>query len=138
MLPFFTGSHSEPSKVGDADSESDGGCEPPKKKRCMTTKTERGFKRDFDPSPSRLSDRLPSSRKSRPLRSMVTEWWSQEHSEVKLVEGCAEWLVGFYSRPDKDELHPVDREHLEELIEWHKTKENERTGDTQPVAGPSR
>jgi hypothetical protein len=54
-----------------------------------------------------------------------------------LVEGRAEWLVGFYSRLDEDELHPVDRDHLEELTEWHKTNENEHVVDTQPVAGTS-
>jgi hypothetical protein len=97
----------------------------------------RGFKRNFDPPPSRLSDRLPSSMKSRPSRSMVAEWWSREHPEAKLVEGRAEWLVGFYSCLDEDELHPVDRDHLEELTEWHKTNENERVVDTQPIAGMS-
>jgi hypothetical protein len=69
---------------------------------------------------------------------MVADWWSQEHLDVKLVDGRAEWLIGFYNRLDEDELHPVDRDHLEELTKWHKTKENERVGDTQPVAGPSR
>ncbi len=117
--------------------ESDGGCEPPKKRQRMTTNIGRGFKKDFDPPPSRLSDHLPSSTKSRPSKSMVTEWWLQEHPEVKLVDGHVEWLVGFYDRLDDDELHPIDRDHLEELIAWHKTKESKRTGDMQPVVGPS-
>ena len=108
-----------------------------RKRRYMMTNIGRGFKKDFDPPPSRLSDRLPLSTKSRPSKSMVTEWWSREHPEVKLVDGHVEWLVGFYDRLDNDELHLVDRGHLEELIVWHKTKESEHTGDMQPVAGPS-
>jgi len=124
-------------KGEDMGNESNGGCEPPKKRRCTMTNIGRGFKKDFDPPPSRLSDCLPSSTKSRPSKSMVTEWWSQEHPEVKLVDSHVEWLVGFYDCLDDNELHPVDRDHLEELIAWHKTKESECMGDTQPVAGPS-
>jgi hypothetical protein len=101
------------------------------------TNAARGFKKDFDPPLSRLSDHLPSSMKSRPSRSMVADWWLQEHPDVKLVDGHVEWLIGFYNHLDEDELHPVDRDHLEELTEWHKTKKNEHVGDTQPVAGPS-
>jgi len=54
-----------------------------------------------------------------------------------LVEGCAEWLVGFYSHLEEDELHPVDRDHLEELTKWHKMNETEHVGDTQPIVGMS-
>ncbi len=68
---------------------------------------------------------------------MVADWWVKEHSEVKLVSGRAEWLIGFYNRLNDDELHPVDRDHLEKLTNWHKTRENEHMGDMQPVAGPS-
>jgi len=117
--------------------ESDKGCEPLKKRQHTTTNIGRGFKRDFDPLPSRLSDCLPLSMKSRPSRSMVADWWVKEHSEVKLVSGRAEWLIGFYNRLNDDELHPVDRDHLEKLTNWHKTRENEHMGDMQPVAGPS-
>jgi hypothetical protein len=123
-------------KGGDTDGESGGGGEPPKKKWRMTSNAERGFKKDFDPSPSRLSDCLPSSRKSKPSRSMVADWWVHEHPEVKLIAGHAEWLIGFYSGLDEDELHPADQDHLKELTKWHKMKERECVGDTQ-VAGPS-
>ena len=126
-------------KGGDTDNinESDEGCEPPKKRQCTTTNIGRGFKRDFDSPLSRLSDHLPLLMKSRPSRSMVADWWVKEHPEVKLVSGYVEWLIGFYNRLNDDELHPVDRNHLEELTNWHKTRENEHMGDTQPVAGPS-
>jgi hypothetical protein len=90
-----------------------------------------------DPAPSQLSDRLPVSMKSRPSRSMVAKWWSQEHPDIKLVDGRAEWLAGFYNRLGDNELHPADRDHLEELTVWHKTKENKCMDDTQPIAGPS-
>ena len=103
----------------------------------MTTNIGRGFKRDFDSPLSRLSDCLPLLMKSRPSRSMVADWWVKEHPEVKLVSGRAEWLIGFYNHLNDDKLHPVDRDHLEELTNLHKTRENEHMGDTQPVAGPS-
>ena len=49
-----------------------------------------------------------------------------------------EWLVGFYDSLNNNNLHLVDRVHLEELIVWHKTKESEHMGDMQPIAGPLR
>jgi len=67
---------------------------------------------------------------------MVAEWWSQEHPDIKLVNGHAEWLTGFYNCLGDNELHPADRDHLEELTVWHETKENECVDDMQPIAGP--
>ena len=117
--------------------ESDGGGKPPKKRQHTTMNAARGFKKDFDASPSWLSDCLPVLMKSRLSRSMVAEWWSQEHPDIKLVNGHVEWLAGFYNCLGDDELHPADRDHLEELTIWHETKENKCVDDTQPVAGPS-
>jgi hypothetical protein len=79
---------------------------------------------------------LPLLTKSRPSKSTVVEWWLREHPKVKLVNGCVEWLIEFYDCLNDDDLHPVDRGHLEELIVWHKIKESKHMGDTQPVAGP--
>jgi len=39
----------------------------------MTTNIGRGFKKNFDPPPSRLLDCLPSLIKSRPSKFMVAE-----------------------------------------------------------------
>jgi hypothetical protein len=113
------------------------GVNPKKRRRRTTTNAARGFKKDFNPLPSQLSDRLSASMKSRPSRSMVAEWWSQEHPDIKLVDSCVEWLAGFYNCLGDNELHPADRDHLEELTAWHETKENECMDDTQPIAGPS-
>jgi hypothetical protein len=52
---------------------------------------------------------------------MVADWWLQSHPNVNTTGG-APWLVGFYSRLKDEDLHPFDREYLEELLEWHKKK----------------
>lgn len=97
--------------------------EPPAKKRRVTMKANKGFKKDFDPSPSTLSSHPPSSLKGTPFKSMVADWWLQSHPGAKTLIG-AEWLVGFYDRLEEGDLHPIDRAYLKELVEWHKEKEN--------------
>ncbi len=91
---------------------------PAKKKRRITGKTGKGFKKDFDSPPSTLLNHPPSSSKCTPFKSMVTDWWLQGHSNAKTLDGAA-WLVGFYSRLKEDDLHPLDNGYLEELVTWH-------------------
>jgi hypothetical protein len=103
--------------------------EPPaRKKRRVTTRGGKGFKKDFDPPPSTLANRPPSSHRCTPFKSMVAGWWLQGHPHVKTLGG-ATWLVGFYSRLKEDDLHPVDRGYLDELIAWHEEKGSQSTDE---------
>ena len=96
--------------------------EPPAKKRRVTTKGSKAFKKEFDPPLSTLSNHSPSSQKCMPFKSMVSGWWLQSHQDVKTLDGAA-WLKGFYDRLKEDDLHLVDREYLKELAVWHKERE---------------
>jgi hypothetical protein len=97
--------------------------EPPARKRRRTTNVNKSFKKDFDLSPSTLLNRPPSSQKCTPFKSMVSNWWQLSHPNVKPLDGGA-WLVGFYDRLKEEEIHPIDKEYLEELVAWHREKEN--------------
>jgi len=94
---------------------------PPKKRRRVNTKATRAFKKEFDPPPSTLLDRLPSSQKSTPFKSMVSDWWLESHPEAKTLPGAA-WLMGFHKCLKEEDLHLVDREYLRELMVLHKEK----------------
>src|SRR6267154_519050 len=97
--------------------------EPPaRKRRRVTMKASRGFKKDFDPPPSSLSNCLPSSHKCPLFKSMVANWWLQGHPDAKTIGG-APWLVGFYDRLHEEDLHMTNSEYLKELLVWHKEKE---------------
>lgn len=98
--------------------------EPPtKKRRRVTTKATKSFKKEFDAPPSTLLDRSPSYQKCTPFKPMVSAWWLQGHPDGKTLDG-APWLVGFYDRLKEEDLHLVDREYLRELVAWHKEREN--------------
>ena len=111
--------------------------EPSKKRRRTIAKSVKNYRKDFDPSPSELTDRLPSSQKSIPFKSMVAQWWLDDNPDFKTLDVGGEWLVGFYRRLKEDELHPTDWEHLKELNKWHEEKEEESSDNTQAPAGPS-
>ena len=124
---------------------------PAKKKRRTAVNQTNGFKKDYDAPPSKLSERPPSSLKSKPYRSMIAGWWLEQNPEFGGFDDGGEWLVGFRSRLKEDELHQVDWEHIEELTAWHeeqeqewereKEKQRERqnrgAAQMQPLAGPS-
>jgi hypothetical protein len=124
---------------------------PAKKKRRTAVNQTNGFKKDYDTPPSKLSERPPSSLKSKPYRSMIAGWWLEQNPEFGGFDDGGEWLVGFRSHLKEDELHQVDWEHIEELTTWHeeqeqewereKEKQRERqnrgAAQTQPLAGPS-
>jgi hypothetical protein len=94
-----------------------------RKRRRITTKAAKAFKKEFDAPPSTLMDRSPSYQKCTPFKPMVSDWWLQSHPEGKTLPG-ADWLVGFYDRMKEEDLHLVDREYLEELVAWHKERED--------------
>jgi len=93
------------------------------KKRCCTTvDTSKGFKTEFDPPPSKLSDHKPSGKKT-PYKAMMVNWWLQEHLDFKMLDKGEVWLKGFRSRLKESDLHKLDWEHIKELVAWHKGKQ---------------
>jgi hypothetical protein len=126
---------------------------PAKKKRRTAVNETNGFKKDYDAPPSKLSERPPSSLKSKPYRSMIAGWWLEQSPEFGGFDDGGEWLVGFRSRLKEDELHQVDWEHIKELTAWHEEQEQETkrekqiqreresqnmgAAETQPLPGPS-
>ena len=54
---------------------------------------------------------------------MVADWWLQSHPEVRITGGASR-LVGFYNCLKDEDLHLSNREYLEELLAWHKEKED--------------
>ena len=106
---------------------------PPKKRRRTVPKTEKGYKKDFDPPPSELLTRLPSLKKCRPFKQMVAQWWLEKNPEFRVIERGADWLEGFCHRLNSEELHPADWDHLEELWAWHK-QQKELMGEDQTPA----
>jgi hypothetical protein len=110
--------------------------EPPRKRR-RTTDIWKGFKKDFDPPPAKLSNRLPSTNGT-PFKAIIAGWWLRDHSDFKTLERSGEWLAGFRNRLGKDDLHPLDWEHLDELEAWHEEKEADTQHDSQQfVVGSS-
>ncbi len=109
--------------------------EPPAKKRHITTKSSKAFKRDFDPPPSTMLECAQLSQNSMPFNSMVAGWWLQKHPNAETFGGT-EWLTGFYGCLKDEDLHPIDREYLKELVAWHQEKEglNSMEDDTQHCA----
>ena len=96
-------------------------------------KTAKGFKKDFDSLPSSLMKHPPSSRKSTPFKPMVANWWLEDHPNAEILEGARQ-LDGSYGRLKEDDLHPIDQEHIEELVVWHEKKAR---GSGSPLVGAS-
>ena len=109
---------------------------PVRKRRHVTSKAGKAFKKDFDLPLSTLLGHTPSSLKCTPFKSMVAGWWLQSDPNTKYLDGAA-WLVGFYARLKEEDLHPIDREYLKELVAWHQEKGelNSITDDTPRHAG---
>lgn len=51
---------------------------------------------------------------------MVAQWWMEKNRDFKTIDRGAEWLEGFCDRLTREELHPADWDHLEELKKWQK------------------
>src|SRR6266851_2707687 len=105
------------SKGRDTVDDNEESWEPPSKKRRTTLNTSRGFKKDFDPPPSRLLDCILLLRKSTLFQPMIASWWLKSHPEVKTHRCGAEWLEGFFSHVE-GELHQSDHDHIRELTAW--------------------
>jgi hypothetical protein len=98
--------------------------------------TSKGFKKEFDVPPSKLSDRFPST-KSAPFKTLMAGWWLRDHPDFKTLERGGEWLEGFRGRLVKDDLHPLDWDHLNELVSWHNNKQKEVEPAGEFVEGSS-
>ncbi len=108
-----------------------------------------GFKKDYDTPPMKLSERPPSSLKSKPYRLMIAGWWLEQNPDLGGFDNGREWLVGFRSRLKEGELHELNLEHIKELTTWHEKQEQEReaerqkekknrgAAEMQPLVGPS-
>ena len=55
---------------------------------------------------------------------MMADWWLRDNPEFKPLERGGEWLQGFRTSLKENELHPLDWDHLEELVAWHDDKQN--------------
>jgi hypothetical protein len=64
-------------------------------------------------------------------------WWLHDNPEFQTLEQGGEWLEGFRSRLGKDELHPLDWDHLEELAAWHDDMQRDVERASEFVEGPS-
>jgi hypothetical protein len=110
--------------------------EPQRKRRRTTTDIWKGFKKEFDPPPRRLSNRLPLT-KGTPFKPIMADWWLQDHPDFKTLERGGEWLTGFRNRLRKEDLHPLDWDHLDELVAWQEEKEIDAQQDSQSVVDTS-
>ncbi|KAL4071481.1 hypothetical protein V8B97DRAFT_2104073 [Scleroderma yunnanense] len=89
---------------------------PPKRR-----KTTRKFhKRVFDLALKHLNCNAPPP-KATICKAMVDEGWHQKHPGRQLVEGT-DWLTGFYSHVNKEELYDADVDYLKELDEYLKSQ----------------
>jgi len=64
---------------------------------------------------------------------MMVNWWLQEHPDFETLDKGEAWLKGFSSRLEENDLHKLDREHINELVAWHKGKE-EGTEVVEPTS----
>jgi len=57
----------------------------------------------------------------------------KKNPKFMIIECSTGWLEGFYDRLRREELHPADWDHLEELKAWHE-QQRELMGDEQTTA----
>jgi hypothetical protein len=68
---------------------------------------------------------------------MMADWWLRDNPEFRTLERGGQWLEGFRTRLGKDDLHPLDWDHLDELVAWHNEKQRGAQRDIELVAGSS-
>ena len=107
-----------------------------RKRRRTNTNILKGFKKEFDAPPSKLSVRQPSA-KSTPFNAIMADWWLQKNPGFETLDQGGAWLKGFCDSLEKSELHPLDWEHLEELETWHKKQGKDGENNAQFVEGSS-
>jgi hypothetical protein len=83
---------------------------------------------------SKLSDRSPST-KAMPFRAMMADWWLRDNPEFRTLECSGQWPEGFCTCLEKDDLHPLNWDHLDELVAWHNKKKRGAQHDIELVAG---
>ena len=66
---------------------------------------------------------------------MVAQWWLEKNLDFMTIDWGG-WLEGFCDWLTKEDLHPADWDHLEELKKWHE-EQRELMEDNQLVVGPS-
>ena len=108
--------------------------EPLRKRRRTTMQIAKGFKKEFDPPPLKLSSRLPST-KVTPFKAMIADWWLRDHPDFETLDCSGEWLKGFRNHLEKDDLHPLDWDHLDELEGWHEEKGMDGQHDSEFLVG---
>ncbi|KAL4063512.1 hypothetical protein V8B97DRAFT_2085175 [Scleroderma yunnanense] len=90
----------------------------PQCKQCRTTK--KLHKHVFDVGPKHLSH-YPPQAKAMVFKVMVDDKWYDEHLDMVVHEGI-NWLKGFYSHANTQDLFEVDMTYLKELDDWLKTE----------------
>jgi hypothetical protein len=94
-----------------------------RKRRHVTTKASKGFRKDFDQLPSILLNCPPLTQKCMLFKAMISDWWLVSHPDMKTLDS-AMWLMGFYDCLKEEDLYMTNREYLVELVVWHREKEN--------------
>jgi len=111
---------------------------PPRKKQHVMANTSKGFKKEFDPRPSNMTlSECPPSWKLKLFQSMISPAWLNKHLKFKNIQPGGEWLVGFAEQLERDELHDMDWDHLDELTMWQNETETQTLSNAQPAVGPS-
>ncbi|KAL4075660.1 hypothetical protein J3A83DRAFT_4369885 [Scleroderma citrinum] len=90
----------------------------PQHKQCRTTK--KLHKCVFNIGPKHLSHYLPQA-KAMVFKAMVDDRWYDEHLDMVVHEGI-NWLKGFYSHINTEDLFEADMTYLKELDDWLKTE----------------
>jgi hypothetical protein len=94
----------------------------------------KGFKKEFDLPPSKLSSCLPSTKVTL-FKVMIADWWLRDYPDFETLDCGREWLKGFHNCLKKDNLHPLDWDHLDELESWHEEKGTDGQHNSEFLVG---
>jgi len=67
----------------------------------------------------------------------MADWWLQKNPGFKTLDEGRGWMKGFCDSLKKSKLHPLNWEHLDELVTWHKKQGNDGENNTEFVEGSS-
>lgn len=99
----------------------------PQRKRRRTTK--KLHKWVFDVAPKHMNCGPPLS-KTTIFKVMVDEGWYKKNPEMVVVEGI-DWLKGFYSRLNREDLFEADALYLQELDDYLKIRMSDQSSDEE-------
>jgi hypothetical protein len=71
------------------------------------------------------------------FKSIMADWWLHDNPEFKTLKNGGDWLEGFHAHVEKSSLPQLDRDHLCELVDWHKEKRGDMEDASEFVEGPS-